>query len=132
MGALEEIKMKEVALKETDALIINSMSPERKVNCEKVSYNFMKKKGKSPAARQKLKNEYKRISRASDEGKMKNRSTAKQGMSNIRETDEGKGRNRSTAKQGMSKIRETDEGKERNRSTAKQGMSNIRETDEGK
>ena len=147
--AQNEIKMKEVALKEIDDLVINSMSPERKVSCEKVNYNFMKKKGKSPAARQKLKNEYKRISRASDEGKMKNRETAKRQMSNMRETvegkeinrktsakirstDDGKEKNRSTAKQGMSNIRETDEGKEKNRENAKQEMSKIRKTDEGK
>ena len=47
-------------------------------------------------------------------------------MSNLRATDDGKEKNRETAKQGMSNIRETDDGKKKNRETAKQGMSSVR------
>ena len=44
--AQNEIRLKEVALKEIDGINIGSsdMNPETSVNCEKGNYNFMKKK----------------------------------------------------------------------------------------
>ena len=114
--AQNEIKLKEAALKEVDGIdiVINDKSSETKKG-ENANYNFMRKKGKSISMRLKQQKEL----RATDEGKQKNRETAKQGMHKIRETDEGKMKNRETAKQGMSDIRKTDEGKKKNRETLK-------------
>merc|ERR1712013_851531 len=129
-----EIKWKETAIKEIDeiAIDINDNKSEIQQNGEGMKYNFSRKKGKSIAMRRKQKKESNQKSRATVEGKEKNRDTAKKGMSKLRETDDGKDKHRLDEKNRNAEKRKTDEGKENNRDTAKKGMSKLRETDDGR
>ena len=103
--AQKQIKLKEAALKEIDGMVLdNDANPVIVETSEKVDYNFMRKKGKSLSVRRKLEKELIQKSRATDEGKERNRKAFAKYVS----TDKGKEKNRYTS----DKIRPTDEGKE--------------------
>ena len=53
-------------------------------------------------------------------------------MSKLRQTDDGKMKNRESAKKGMLDIRETDDGKLKNRESAKKAMSKFLNSPKGK